>query len=183
MMTREQIGKFILDLEARRDQKGRLKVYRLPAGDGGGTFEVAGICDRYHPVTARRLRDLIDLGRFEDAEHEASLYIAGYTDAAGKWAGNWRTELFLRDSCFNRGAGAAAKILQHALGVKTDGAVGPLTRAALANAESRDAPALIRELRRSREWYERAIVGRNEASKFWAGLVNRWNKVTAACLA
>lgn len=181
-MTREQIGKFILDLEARRDGQGRLRVYRLPAGDGGGTFEIAGICDRYHPATARRLKQLIDLGRYEDAEHEAALYIAGYTDAVGKWAGNWRTELFLRDSCFNRGAGGAAKILQHALGVAVDGAAGPLTRAALTEAE-RDTPALIANLRQSREWYEREIVGRNEASKFWRGLVNRWDAVTTRALA
>lgn len=181
-MNREEIGKFILDLEARRDSKGRLKVYKLPAGDGGGTFEVAGINDRYHPAVARRLKQLIDLGRYEDAEREAALYIAGYTDPAGRWASNWRTELFLRDTSFNRGAGGAAEILQHAVGVKADGRVGSVTLAATHAAE-KDTPPFIRRLRASREWYERTVVRRNEASKFWRGLVSRWNKVAARALA
>ena len=46
---RLQIAASILEFEARRDKQGRLKVYRLPAGDGGGTFEVAGINDRSTP--------------------------------------------------------------------------------------------------------------------------------------
>jgi hypothetical protein len=180
-MTREEIGRQIVDWEARRDNRGRLMVYKLPAGDGGGSFEVAGINDRYHPVAARRLKHLIELGRYEDAEREAAFYIADYTASPGAWAGNWRTELFLRDTAFNRGAGGAAWILQHALGVKRDRNVGPVTLAALKTAE-RDTPALIRRLRASREVYERDIVGRDERSKFWRGLVNRWDKVTAAAL-
>lgn len=54
-----QIAKFILDAEARRDDHGHLAVYRLPAGDGGGTYEVAGINDRYDHDEAEKLREII----------------------------------------------------------------------------------------------------------------------------
>lgn len=181
-MTREEIGHQIVNWEARRDSKGRLKVYQLPSGDGGGKEEVAGINSRYHPVAVRHLKMLLDLGRYDDAEKEASNYIIAYTDTTGRLAGNWRTELFLRDTAFNRGPTGAAKILQHALKVSIDGRVGPKTLAALRDRE-KDAPQLIKALRNSREWYERNVVGRNEGSKFWRGLVSRWDKVTAAALA
>ena len=39
---------------------------------------------------------------------------------------------------------------------------------------------LLSDLRKARERYERKVVGRNEKSKFWHGLVNRWDKVTTA---
>jgi hypothetical protein len=62
-----------------------------------------------------------------------------------------------------------------------DGHVGPITLSALSEAE-KDIPALISSLRAAREWYERKIVHRDETSKFWKGLVNRWDKVESACL-
>ena len=52
---RRAMAKAIVDFEARRDARGRLAVYRLPAGDGGGSYEVAGINDRYHPTEAAHL--------------------------------------------------------------------------------------------------------------------------------
>jgi len=64
--------------------------------------------------------------------------------------------------------------LQHALGLNTDGKVGPQTLAALRAAEA-NPQQLLSNLRSSREWYERTVVGRNEQSQFWNGLVNRWN--------
>ena len=181
-MTSNEIGQLILNWEARRDKQGRLAVYKLPSGDGGGTFEVGGVNDRFHPVESRRLKQLIESGRYDDAEREAVFYLVAYTAGAGKWAGNSRTELFLRDTAFNRGPGGAAKILQAALLVPVDGKVGPLTLAALRQAEE-DTPALIRRLRQAREAYERRVAGRDERSKFWKGLVDRWEKVTAAALA
>ena len=45
MSTPEQrmrMAKQIVDFEARRDKKGHLQVYKLPAWDGGGRYEVAG---------------------------------------------------------------------------------------------------------------------------------------------
>ena len=64
-------------------------------------------------------------------------------------------------------------MLQAAVGVETDGSVGPVTRAAVAVAEA-NPRELLRKLRATRERYEDEIVGRREV--FWQGLVNRWNK-------
>ena len=174
---RLEIAKFIVDFEARRDDAGRIKVYKLPAGDGGGTYEVAGINDKYHPQEAAALRDLILQRRHEDAERQAAAYIATYTDSVLAWTSITAIEAFLRDCAFNRGAGGAAKIFQLALGVEPDGRVGKITMdAAEKQIGDGSAKEFLGRLREMREYYERNFVGRDEKSKFWKGLVNRWNK-------
>lgn len=52
------IAKFIFDCEARHDERGHLAIYKLPAGDGGGRFEIAGINDRYDHDEAEQLKRL-----------------------------------------------------------------------------------------------------------------------------
>ena len=169
----------ILDLEARRDTHGRIAVYRLPPGDGGGRYEVAGINERYHKAVCDELVALIGADRHAEAELRAAEHIAGYTDKAGAWTHNAGVEFFLRDCMFNRGPGGAAWILQKAVGVETDSDVGPVTLAAAQAAEA-SPRQLVDRLRQSREAYER--LRRNEASRFWPGLVNRWNKAHAKAL-
>lgn len=177
MLTLEQrrrIAASILALEARRDQQDRLQVYKLPAEDGGGSFEVAGINERYHPEEARHLARLIEQGHFSEAEEAALEIIATFTDAVGTWSRSAAVESYLRDCAFNRGVHGAGRILQRALGVEDDGVVGPITRKALKDKE--DTPiTLLTSLRAAREQYERDVVGRDESSMFWRGLVNRWN--------
>ena len=162
----------IVQFEGRRDAQGHLRVYILPAGDGGGRYEVAGINDRYHPQEAARLRQLIDAGRFDEAEDYAAEVIAEYTDVVAKWTTVPSIESYLRDAAFNRGPGGAAKILQIALGVHVDGGVGPETLKAMREAE-KDPAKLLAALRVAREKYELRVAGRRE--KFWKGLVNRWD--------
>jgi len=172
------IGKHILDVEARRDRSGRLVVYRLPAGDGGGTFEVAGINDRYHPEAAARLASLIAGKKFVQAEQEAAEHILKVTDTAGNWARSPFLEAALRDTAFNRGTTGCARILQMALDVEVDGKVGPMTLSALARAEKEPRAFLLR-FREAREAYERKVappVGKRV--KFWKGLVSRWDQTT-----
>ena len=118
---RKKIARSIVNFEARRDAQGHLRVYSLPAGDGGGRYEVAGINERYHPQEAAKLRDLINAGDYEEAEDYATEVIAQYTDIVSKWRTVPGIEAYLRDCVFNRGPGGAAKILQMALGVKVDG--------------------------------------------------------------
>jgi lysozyme family protein len=171
---RMEVGRFIVRLEARRDAKGRIRVYNLRPSDGGGKYEVAGINDRYHSDEVEALRHLISQGKHAAAEERAVAYIATYTDAVAAWTRYAALEAFLRDCCFNRGAKGAAKMLQMALEVTADGVVGPKT---LAAAEGiKDAGAVLVRLRKAREVYERKVVGRDERSEYWEGLVNRWEK-------
>lgn len=174
--VRMKTARFIMDREARRDREGRLKVYKLPFADGGGTFEVAGINDRYHMTVAHRLRDLISRGAHPTAEREAVEFIAEYTDIVTRWVKLTAAEAFLRDCCFNRGPKGALRILQLAVGVADDGKFGPLTRAAIKE-RSQQPDQLLDALRSARERYEHRVAPPVGArAKFWAGLVNRWNK-------
>lgn len=171
---RLEMARKIVDFEARRDKKGHLKVYELPEEDGGGEFEVAGICNKYHPDEAETLRDLIENGFPQKAEVEATKIIADYTEEAARWTTRKAIEFFLRDCIFNRGLHGATMILQHAVGVDADGIFGSITRKAVADDEI-DVDTMLLALYRAREWYERKIVKRDEQSQFWKGLVNRWN--------
>lgn len=164
-----QIGQWIVNAEARRDAGGRIQVYTIPKGDGGGKYEIAGINDRYHPQVAAHLRSLIRLGQHAAAEQAAVDCILGYTDVVNRWTAAPSIQAFLRDCAFNRGPGGAAKILQIALGVAADGHVGPITLAALA--KIRGIPAFLQALRAAREAYERRIAPPAGArAKFWQGL-------------
>jgi lysozyme family protein len=167
-------AKFIVDCEARRDAKGNLRIYTLPKADGGGTYEIAGINDRYHPQAALALATLIRQGKHADAEIAAQNFIQDYTDVVVGWHPSRAVEAFLRDTAFNRGPGGAAKILQRALGVKIDGEVGPITKAAAAKVPS---AKLLLDLRKARESYELQIAPPVGArAKFWKGLQSRWDK-------
>lgn len=174
----QRTASFILDCEARRDSAGRLKVYPLPEGDGGGTFEVGGINDRYDHDIAHQLRRLILERQFVMAEQVALKYYLENTNGVTAWGlTHPALEAFLRDAIFNRGLAGAAKILQIALGVTADGKVGPKTKAAAEKAATASISNLITALRSACETYERKIappIGKR--AKFWNGLVNRWNK-------
>jgi lysozyme family protein len=132
----------ILNFEARRDRQGHLEVYELPPGDGGGRYEVAGINERYNREVCDQLVAMINAGRFDAAETLATDFIAQDTDRVASWSAIPALEFYFRDCEFNRGLGGAARILQRALGIPDDGAVGSATRSALAAAEQ-DVPGLL----------------------------------------
>jgi murein L,D-transpeptidase YcbB/YkuD len=179
MNSREQARK-IVDYEARRDAKGHLKVYHLPSGDGGGSREVAGINDRYHPEALDRIELLLSEERYEEAEDAAAAHIEEYTNPVAMLSSVPAIQFALRDAAFNRGPTGAIRILQGALGLPVDGVAGPNTRAALAEAE-KNPEAFLHEFRAARERYERRT--RDESSQFWAGLSNRWDQQLADSLA
>lgn len=172
---RLEVAQAILDFEARRDSRGRLVVYALPKDDGGGSFEVAGINDKYDHAEAVILRDLVQQGRYDEAEHRAVAYIAENTNPAAAFEGPPAVEAFLRDCVFNRGRGGTTRILQRGLAVTIDGKWGPNSKRAFTAMIDHDIPGLLKMLRRAREWYERQVVGRDESSHFWKGLVHRWD--------
>jgi len=163
----------IVDYEARRDAQGHLQVYHLPAGDGGGEREVAGINDRYHPEVLDRIEQLLSEGKYAEAEEVAAEHIMHYTDPVAMLSDVPAVQFALRDMAFNRGPTGAVKILQDALGLSADGIAGPKTKEALHEAEH-DPETLLGDLRAARERYERRT--RDESSKFWAGLSNRWDR-------
>jgi len=175
-----RIAEFIVTKEGRFDADGRLVVYKLPRGDGGGSYEVAGINDKFHPGMARHLRGLIEGGNHEEAMTQATCYIAEYVGSAASYHESYAVDVFLMDCSFNRGPTGAVKILQQALktaglyGGKIDGKAGPLVQDALLRISGED---LIFRLLLSRQWYERCIVGRSESNPLWNGLVNRWINV------
>lgn len=172
---RLEMADFILKSEARVDKLGRLRVYPLPKADGGGTFEVAGINDRYHPKAATHLKNLIENNRHAHAENFAKKYLVEYTDVVKNWTELAPLEAFLRDTAFNRGPKGALRILQIALGIADDGKFGTITKAALAKA-SKNVSGLLDKLREARETYEIRIAPPVGArAKFWTGLQNRWN--------
>jgi lysozyme family protein len=188
-LTEKQLamGHAIVEMEGRFED-GKLQVYKLPIGDGGGSFEVAGINERYHGAKAKELRQMINSDKHEEAHHSAAAYIAEYTNPICNFfpsddlrERNPGIEFILRDSAFNRGAKGAATILQIALGVSIDGVVGTNTKAAFAEELERDQEQFMVRLRTARETYERTKYpwkssSRDESSKFWSGLSNRWAK-------
>lgn len=172
-------GLAIVDLEARRDKNGHPILYELPANDGGGRSEIAGINERYHPDALARIKAAAP----RDRERLCAEYIEEYTlsttglDDIVLRPG---TRFFILDATFNRGPGGSAWMVQQAvkkLGapVIVDGNWGPRTRAAIAIVD-RDKPGRILDtLRRVREDYEREKVG--VRTNLWRGLVSRWDKV------
>jgi hypothetical protein len=170
VFSRFQMAQWIVNQEARRDAQGRLKVYNLPANDGGGRFEVAGINERYDTTKCLQLVAMLNAGQHAAAERDAVQYIASKTDAAANWTRLPAAELFLRDTIFNRGLGGAIKILQMALGVVARSQIGTAVLQAEQNPRH-----FIQSLRAAREQYEWKFVGRR--ANLVAGLINRWNHV------
>jgi hypothetical protein len=192
---RQAMGKAIVEFEGRyKDSK--LQMYKLPAGDGGGEWECAGINSKYHPLECAKLRGLIEGGAHQEAEHEAARYIEEYTRRVLRFfpsppsaEANPAIEFVLRDTCFNRGAKGAATVLQLALGMHdVDGVVGPMTHREFSKQLDTPGPAeVLKQLTAARETYERNKYSwkhnaRDESSKFWKGLSNRWAKAHKTAL-
>jgi lysozyme family protein len=73
-------------------------------------------------------------------------------------------DLMVFDFGVNAGPGAAAHLLQRALGVRDDGAVGPIT---LAAARATDPHGCIDRLARLREEHYRALPGFERFGRGW----------------
>jgi hypothetical protein len=186
---RHEMGKAIVEFEGRYEH-GKLQHYKLPPGDGGGSGEVAGINEKYHPKEYAKLRGLIEGDAHQEAEHEAARYIEEYTRGVLKFFPNPQSaeanpaiEFVLRDCAFNRGAKGAATILQISLGMQdVDGIVGTVTHREFAKQlDDPGPPAVLDAITAARETYERSRYtwkdyARDENSKFWKGLENRWAK-------
>lgn len=171
-------GLAIVNLEARRDQNGFPILYELPANDGGGRFEIAGINERYHPEALERIKAAPPKERealCAEYIEEWSLRMTGL-DRIDLSPG---VRFYVLDTTFNRGPGGSAWIVQQALRrlaihVLIDSQWGPRTRAALEAADGKGPNRLLTTLRQMRELYEREKVG--VRTNLWKGLVNRWDR-------
>jgi hypothetical protein len=120
-----------VEWEGRKDKQGNLAVYKLPSGDMGGNYEVAGINDRYHPEAFKAISSLPPRERAKATAE----YIQGYTaPLVEKLPPIYQR--FAQDMAFNRGMGGATKYLQQGLNtlgisVKVDGGMGPKTLEAI----------------------------------------------------
>jgi len=171
-------AKTTVNWEGRRDKKGNLSVYALPAGDMGGDYEVAGINDRYHPEAFRRIAGL----PAQDREEAAAKYISEYTAPLVSRLPQ-AIQPFAQDMAFNRGMGGATKYIQeglNSLGVKVavDGAIGPKTLAAIGGVNPKQ---LMIAASQAQLNDERARAGADpRRKKFIVGLENRINNRLSA---
>jgi lysozyme family protein len=143
----------------------------LPSGDQGGSYEVAGINDRYHPEAFKRISALPP----QERAKAAAEYIQGYTAPLVEKLPQ-AIQPFTQDLAFNRGLGGATKYIQqglNALGqnVAVDGGMGPKTLQAINQVEPR---SLMREASKAQldDEYRRASEN-PERKKFIGGLENR----------
>jgi hypothetical protein len=166
---------FIFQSEARRDAKGRLQVYTPPSGDGGGSFEVAGITARFQPKEAARLKALVESGQTDQAEAEAKDFYRRRAAPFVRFTENKGVQFQVSDIVHHRGEGGLRRVLQRAT-----------------MSDSKDYGELIGELnnmsdpldalnaaRQDYEW-EEVERGRASRKKFRPGLQNRFNKADAA---
>jgi hypothetical protein len=171
-------AKTTVNWEGRRDKKGNLSVYALPAGDMGGDYEVAGINDRYHPEAFRKIAGL----PAKDREAAAAEYISQYTAPLVSQLPQ-AIQPFAQDLAFNRGMGGATKYLQEGLkslgqNVAVDGAIGPKTLSAIGNVSPKDLMIAASQAQLNDERARAAADPRRK--KFIAGLENRINNRLSA---
>jgi hypothetical protein len=124
-----------INWEARRDRQGNIAVYDIPAGDYGGTREVAGITDKYHPEAFKRISALPP----ERREAAAAEYVLNYTSPVASLVPD-PLKAQAVDLSFNRGPTGYTRLVQEGLNrigipVKVDGAFGQKTLDAIKQAD------------------------------------------------
>jgi len=160
-----------IDWEARKDKLGNVQVYKLPAGDMGGNFEVAGINDKYHPDAFKRISSLPAQERAQAAAQYVKEYTAPFVSKLPE-----TMRPFAQDLAFNRGMGGATKYIQQGLNtlgqnVAVDGGLGSKTLQAINQVDPR---ALMRAASQAQLNDEYRMAQRNPArKKFIGGLESR----------
>jgi hypothetical protein len=160
-----------IDFEARKDKQGNVQVYKLPAGDMGGNFEVAGINDKYHPDAFKRISSLPAQERAQAAAQYVKEYTSPFVSKLPQ-----AVQPFAQDLAFNRGMGGATKYIQQGLNtlgqkVAIDGGLGPKTLQAINQVEPK---ALMRAASQAQLEDEYRMAQRNPArKKFINGLESR----------
>ena len=174
----------IFSNEARRDKQGNLSIYRLPAGDGGGTHEIAGINNGGHPAEYAKLETLVKAGKHAEAEQEAKRYIMQYTQPVGnilQTAGVTSSgiDYFLRDMYFNGGEYGAVRVIHRALGVEDSKKFNADTVEAIKNyLKTHTEQQLLERLKNARARLYKSIAANTpEKRQVLSGWLNRNNRV------
>jgi lysozyme family protein len=93
----------------------------------------------------------------------------------------WQIGLLAFDAAVNQGPGEAAKLLQQAADVDTDGVVGPVTISAISRKAAGGLPALICEMS-ARRAVRYAMTGESDISTFGLGWMRRLEDMTRIAL-
>lgn len=180
--NREQMAQAIVNLEAERDRQGRLIVAQLPPGDKGGSYEVAGINDRFDSAMAPRLAYLVRNGKQPEAESEARNYIANQTDSVYGYFPNQKTadaspavQFYLRDTMFHQGEGGMRRILARAMGFNPKYITPQLV------AQAAKQPGFVDKLKNARKLYIQMV--QQPPSNLYQGLMNRTERAEKLALA
>jgi len=168
-------AEFTFNSEARKDSQGRLSVFTPPSGDGGGSFEVAGITAKFQPEVSKRLKSLIRQGRHGEAEVEAKKFFRKRAAPFTKHASQRGLQLQLADTVHHRGEGGLRQILQRATGSKIK------DHASLIKKLDSD-PEALNKFNKARVDHELINVdrGRSSRKKFRKGLLNRFANANKA---
>jgi len=167
-----------INWEARRDRQGNIAVYDIPAGDYGGTREVAGITDKYHPEAFKRISALPP----EKRETAAAEYVINYTSPVASLVPE-PLKAQAVDLAFNRGPAGYTRLVQEGLNrlgipVKVDGAFGQKTLDAIKQA---DPIKLIDATEDAYMSKERAMAQSDPArASLFRGITNRSNNRRSA---
>lgn len=174
----------IIGNEARRDKQGNLSIYKLPAGDGGGTHEIAGINNGSHPAEYAKLEALVKAGKHAEAEQEAQRYIMQYTQPVGNILQNAGVassgiDYFLRDMYMNGGEYGAVRVIHRALGVGDSKKINADTVEAVKTyLKTHTEQQLLERLKNARERLYKSIAAHNpDKRQFLSGWLNRNNRV------
>lgn len=177
-LVRRHMGKIIYDFEA-EIRNGHVIVEQLPANDGGGKEEVAGINQKYDGPEEELLSRMVENGQYVQAEEEAIRYIIQDTNQAVSISQVAAIEFTCRDIIFNRGYSGCVKTLQKAVGASPDGSWGPISIHAL-TIDQAFPEKILQDIHDARAWYESEVVGTR--SNFQQGLQNRWDAALKAGL-
>lgn len=155
------------------ESNGSLAVHKLPAGDGGGEYEVAGLNQRDDNAELQHVIALMKEGKRDEAmQYVAAAYVRK-TQSTVDWLhargiNNPAIEYMARDMAFNHGNGGARSILNRALAANKGG----------------DVTSLVTNIYTARAAKFKAIAANNPAkAKFLKGWLNRNDDMLANCLA
>lgn len=176
--SQKDIYNIMLSQEIRRDSSGRPMVYQLPAADGGGTYEVAGLNDKYNPAEAQALKAMIQSGAptpaiesfIRAAYKQKTQFGANYLPPSHSQG----LELFLRDCSLNHSERGVRTILARAVGTRRD---DPALPAAIQKYISTHGErALLNKLSIARGAYYQSLIQANPARAIFADGWNNRNK-------